>query len=269
MVVMASGLEAASTRRRSSSDGTGFWHTTFIGTNRIIRREYPEHPLSQGPLPEPGTLYPVGFLVEQDPGSTVRAHFHEADQFQVIVAGSGRMASHPVKGIAVHYTNAHSPYGPIVAGEEGVHYFTLRNSYDRTARYMPESRPDLRQLPRNFREATVPPMAPMAPEELAGTAPCCIEAIPLQADGLGAWRYRLPAGGHINGPDPRKGTGQHWLILGGERIDAIQSVLRPFSLIFVSPYDGPFEARAGADGLEILCLQYPDRGTVRPAATPT
>ncbi len=268
MIVMASGIEAASTRRRSSSDGTGFWHTTFIGTNRIIRREYPEHPLSQGPLPELGTLYPVGFLVEQDPGSTVRAHFHEADQFQVIVAGSGRMASHPVEGVAVHYTNAHSPYGPIVAGEEGVHYFTLRNSYDRTARYMPESRPDLRQAPRNFREATVPPLPPLPAAELAVAMASCMEAIPPQEDGLGAWRYRLPAGGHISGPDPRDGAGQHWLILGGGLIGADPSDLRPFSLIFVSPEEKPFEAKAGAGGLEILCMQYPNRGTIRTAAIP-
>ena len=269
MVVMTSGIEAAKTRRRSSSDGTGFWHTTFIGTNRIIRREYPDHPLSQGPLPELGTLYPVGFLVEQDPDSTVRAHFHEADQFQVIVGGAGHMASHPVEGIAVHYTNAHSPYGPIVAGEKGVHYFTLRNSYDRTARYMPESRPDLREVPRSFREATVAPLPPLPPEELAHAEQSCMEAITPEQDGLGAWRYRLPAGAQISGPDPRIGAGQHWLVVGGELIGADQSVLRPFSLIFVAPDDGPFEALAGADGLEILCMQYPDRGTIRGAATPT
>lgn len=268
MVVVASSAEAASTRRRSSSDGTGFWHTTFIGTNRIIRNEYPEHALSQGPLPELGRLYPVGFLVEQDPNSTVRGHFHEADQFQVIVAGSGRMASHSVEGIAVHYTNAHSPYGPIVAGEEGVHYFTLRNSYDRGARYMPEARPDLRQAPRNFRESTVPPYPPLDPAELARTAPSCTEAIAPQADGLAVWRYRLPAGGRISGPDPRSGAGQHWLVLGGELAGDNAAVLPKLSLIFVSPDEAPFEAKAGAAGLEILCMQYPDRGTVRPA-TPT
>ena len=268
MVVMASSLEAAATRRRSSSDGTGFWHTTFIGTNRIIRREYPEHELSQGPLPELDTLYPLGFLVEQDPGSTVRAHYHEADQFQVIVAGAGRMASHPVRGIAVHYTNAHSPYGPIVAGDQGVHYFTLRNSYDRGARYMPESRPDLRQAPRHFREATIPPLPPLDPLELATTSPSCTEALACQADGLGAWRYRLPAGGQIIGRDPRTGAGQHWLVLGGELVREDGPPLPRSSLIFVSPDDAPFEAAASEAGLEILCMQYPDRGTLRPAATP-
>lgn len=268
MIVMASSLEAGATRRRSSSDGTGFWHSTFIGTNRIIRREYPEHPLSQGPLPELGTLYPVGFLVEQDPGSTVRAHFHEADQFQVVVGGAGRMASHPVEGIAVHYTNAHSPYGPIVAGDKGVHYFTLRNSYDRTARYMPESRPDLREVPRSFREATAAPNPALNSAELAAVQQSCTETIAPQADGLGAWRYRVPAGGHISGPNPRTGAGQHWLVLGGELIAANLSTYQPFSLIFVSPDEASYEATAGAGGLEILCMQYPDRGTVRPAITP-
>ena len=171
MAVVASSIDAAGTRRRSSSDGTEFWHTTFIGTNRIIRREYPEHPLAQGALPDLATLYPVGFLVEQDPNTTVRAHFHEADQFQVIVGGAGRMASHAVEGIAIHYTNAHSPYGPIVAGARGIQYFTLRNSYDRAARYMPESRADLREAARSFREATVAPQPVFDPAALAGTPP--------------------------------------------------------------------------------------------------
>ena len=269
MVVITSSREAASTRRRSSSDGTGFWHTTFIGTNRIIRREYPEHPLSQGDLPELGTLYPVGFLVEQDPNSTVRAHFHEADQFQVVVGGSGQMASHPIEGIAVHYTNAHSPYGPIIAGDQGVHYFTLRNSYDRTARYMPESRLDLRQSPRVFREATVPPQAALPPATLANVQLSRTEILPPQEDGLGSWRYRLPAGAQISGPDPRTGAGQYWLVLGGELISENPAPLPPFSLIFVSPDETPFKAIAGANGLEILCMQYPDRGTIKPAATPT
>ncbi len=155
-----------------------------------------------------------------------------------------------------------------MAGDEGVHYFTLRNSYDRTARYMPESRPDLRQVPRSFREATVPPLPPLNPGELADTVLSCVEAIPPQEDGLGAWRYRLPAGGKVLGPDPRTGAGQHWLVLGGELIGENRSAFPPFSLIFVSPDEPAFEAKAGAAGLEILCLQYPDRGTVKPAATP-
>ena len=96
-----------------------------------------------------------------------------------------------------------------------------------------------------------------------------MEAITPEQDGLGAWRYRLPAGARISGPDPRSGAGQHWLVVGGELIGADQSVLRPFSLIFVAPDEGPFEALAGADGLEILCMQYPDRGTIRGAASPT
>lgn len=264
MPVVASSAEATSTRRRSSSDGTNFWHTTFIGTNRIIRKEYPSHALSQGPLPELGKIYPVGFLVEQDPNSTVRGHFHEADQFQVIVAGSGRMASHPVEGVAVHYTNAYSPYGPIVAGEQGVHYFTLRNSYDRGARYMPESRSDLRAAPRNFREATVAPQPSADPVELVRTAIGCSEEIAPQADGLGVWRYRLPAGASLQGPDPKQGAGQHWLVLRGELFQDNGALLPKHSLVFVTPEETPLELKAGTAGLEILCMQYPDRGTLEP-----
>ena len=179
------------------------------------------------------------------------------------------MASHEVSGIAVHYTNAHSPYGPIVAGEQGVHYFTLRNSYDRTARYMPESRSDLRQAPRIFREATVAPQPPLDHAALANSSLSQTEAIAPQPDGLGAWRYRVPAGERISGPDPRTGAGQHWLVLSGDLAVENAPALPRSSLVFVSPDETPFEAVAGTAGLEILCMQYPDRGTLKSAAIPT
>ena len=41
-------------------------------------------------------MYPMAFLVEQDPGAVVGAHYHQADQFQVMVGGSGRLGTHDV-----------------------------------------------------------------------------------------------------------------------------------------------------------------------------
>ena len=86
----------------------------------------------------------MAFLVEKEPHAVVKPHFHQADQYQVIVQGGGRLGTHDVGTVAVHYTDAWSAYGPIVAADEGISWFTLRNAWDSGARYMPAAREQLR-----------------------------------------------------------------------------------------------------------------------------
>src|SRR5437016_11249689 len=86
---------------------------------------------------------PQGFLVIQPPGAVTPAHFHEPNQFQVFVEGDGRIGAHPVKPLTVQYANGHTPYGPIVATDAGIRYFTLRQRWDAGAKYLPAARDKL------------------------------------------------------------------------------------------------------------------------------
>ena len=113
----------AATRKAIVANGVPAHLTTYFGTNFAMRG--PETP----PPPGPEVVYPMAFLVEQSAGSTVQAHFHAANQFQVVVAGRGMLGRHEVAPICVHYTNAFNSYGPICAGGEGLNYFTLRKGY--------------------------------------------------------------------------------------------------------------------------------------------
>lgn len=80
------------------------------------------------------------FLVEQK-SPELRAHFHEVDQFQIVVSGRGSLGREPVTVGAVHYTDGYTSYGPIrTADAEGLAYFTLRVHPTIGANYMPESR---------------------------------------------------------------------------------------------------------------------------------
>ena len=75
----------------------------------------------------------------------------------MVVQGGGRLGTHDVGTVAVHYTDAWSAYGPIVAADDGISWFTLRNAWDSGARYMPAARDQLRVArQQNFqhREAT-------------------------------------------------------------------------------------------------------------------
>ena len=245
MPVLAPGEAAAATRRPIVSNGVHAHLTTFIGANRYMA--------SEAPPPGPEAVYPMAFLVEQPAGSVVASHFHEANQFQLVVAGSGTLGSHAVQPVAVHYSNAFNAYGPITAGEAGLQYLTLRNGYDRGARYLPAAREELRGVRRRFRQAmadAAPPGAPPAQAEtetlLAGTP-----------DGLGAWRHRLPPGEALRGPDPAGGDGQFWVVTSGALHAADGATLPALSCAFVAPEEPPFAVTAGEGGLEVVVMQYP------------
>ena len=246
MLVTAPADRVSPNRRRgSAADGVTFWHTLFIGTSR--------YNMAPGePDPAPDALFPMAFLVEQDPGSTASSHYHRQDQFQVVVGGHATLGTHDVRPLTVHFTGAYTAYGPIRAdAAEGVHYFTLRNGFDPGARFManPENRARLRAVPgRSHREAVAGPLpAPDSrTETLLGPDP----------DGMGAWRFRLAPGEQVQGPDPSSGRGQYWLVVAGSmRLDG--ETLPPRSCSFVYPSAAPFTAVAGSDGLEVLAMQFP------------
>jgi hypothetical protein len=71
----------------------------------------------------------------------LRAHFHEVDQFQIVVDGSGQLGGAEIGVGAVHYTDGYTAYGPIrTADPDGVAYLTLRAQPAIGINYMPESR---------------------------------------------------------------------------------------------------------------------------------
>lgn len=251
MILTVNSEAARETARRKTGNG---WLTTFIGENR--------NTLKQGQAaPESGALYPMAFLVEKDPHAVVRPHFHQAHQYQVVVQGGGHLGTHEVGSVAVHYTDAWSAYGPIIADHEGIAWFTLRNTWDSGARYMPGSRDQLRAARRQnlqHREATSPPSAVALPAELARTTNLsCATIIDPTPDGMATWRYRLPPGAQATGPDPGTGGGQFWIVLSGSASAGGAALLPRNSCIFVAPDDGMLTVIAGNGGAEVLCLQFP------------
>jgi hypothetical protein len=255
MILIADSTVAHQTRRRKTANG---WHTTLIGENRNTLKPGEAPPASDA-------LYPMAFLVEKEAGAVVQPHFHQADQYQVIVQGSGRLGIHAVASVAVHYTDAYSAYGPIVAAEEGVAWFTLRNAWDPGARYMPAHRQQLREARAKYqhREATCGPLPPLSHADRSAltdsTGWAVIQPTP---DGLGTWRYTVPARASIIGPDPATGGGQFWLVSAGSAQVGDGALLPVQSCVFVAPTDAPPELCAGPEGADLLCLQFPQRPRV-------
>jgi hypothetical protein len=252
MIVTADSSVAHRTSRRRTPNG---WNTTFIGQNRGTLKDGDEVPASD-------CLYPMAFLVEKESGAVVHPHFHQADQFQVIVQGSGRLGVHDVASVAVHYTGAYSAYGPIVAADGGVSWFTLRNAWDPGARYLPEHRRQLREARarHQHREATCGPLPPLTERELGALRGTGLGAVMAEtADGLGTWRYTVPAGGSVIGPEPGSGGGQFWLVSAGSAAVGAGALLPVQSCVFVAPEDAAACLIAGPGGADLICMQFPRR----------
>jgi len=243
MTLIATAEAARTNRKRAvAGDGMGFWHTLYLGRTR--------YNMAPGEADPPtGGLFPMAFLVEQDPGEVAHAHYHQADEFQVVVAGGGTLGAHSVRPVAVHFAAAHTAYGPICAGAAGLTYLTLRNGFDPGARYMlrAENRAALRSVAeRRHREAVGAPLRDNGTGIVLGPDP----------DGLGAWRYRLAPAAPLTGPAPEDGAGQYWVVLAGS-LQYGGATLGCLSCAFLYPDDPAFATVAGLDGADVLVMQFP------------
>ena len=248
MQLIARAAEAENSRRYVEVEEGAAWVRDYFGRSKAVALN--------GRPPDHGMDFPQAYLVEQQPNQVADPHFHLIDQFQVVVAGGGLFGKKPIEGISVHYANAYTPYGPIAAGPEGVHYITMRNRWDSTpAHFMPKCRDELKAVPR--RHALVDPVRRAEATDLAAlSSPAAQDLLATEEDGLGIWRYRIPGGQAVDTPDPSQGGGQYWLVLaGGLRMGG--EVLEPMSCIFVSSGEKPLELAAATGGVEMLGLQFP------------
>jgi hypothetical protein len=199
---------------------------------------------------------PQGFLVHQPPNAITPPHFHEPNQFQVFIGGGGRIGAFPAKPLTVQYANGHTPYGPIVAGAEGVEYFTLRQRWDPGAKYMPASRDLLRKGNQRARiKGGID--TPLAAEERASLTQPRIETVfAPEADGLAGWFYRFAPHATTVLPEPSDAGGQYLLVTFGSLLHE-NTKLGLRSTIYLTREEAALSVRAGPEGLDLLVLQFP------------
>ena len=199
-------------------------------------------------------LSPTVFLVEQPPHSVLHPHFHTQNQFQVFKEGSGTLGRHSVGPGSVHYAGAHTGYGPLVAGPEGLSYFTLRAAYETGAHFLPADRDQLRRGPKRHAHGPWHEPADGAPLR----ALQCTSRVQLMAQdpqGLEALALLVPAGSAVELP-PATRSGQFQLVLGGEYV-APHGSLGRWESRFLSCGEDTGGCCAGAAGLHLLVLQMP------------
>lgn len=249
-MLFATWAEAEKKRRSiSTADGMTAGVSTFFG---VSGSEGTTHP-------EVGMFFPVAFRVDQDPRTTSEPHFHQTDQFQVFVQGDGSFGRAPVQVARAQFAQAFTPYGPIVAGERGLSYLTLRNGWDPGGLFMPAQRELLRKSGRRPRAVLSPPIDPMPETLLTTLAEIRSEnVLPRSEDGLGGWRHCIPPGQTVSGPPPSDGGGQYWVVLAGADT-SFGEPLPACACVFVAPDEPARTVAAGSAGLDVLMLQFPKR----------
>ncbi len=200
---------------------------------------------------------PQCFRVEQPPGSVVEPHFHVADEFQLVALGGGRLGRHGLRPLAVHFSAAYTPYGPIVAdAEDGVVYFTLRPRRDPGALFLPAEKDKLKPAPKRFFMAEPEDAAHEAPALAAWEAPTLIALHGPEKDGAAAWRATLGPGQRLTPPKPA-GDGYYVVVVGGSWLrDGAELPL--WSCAFAAQGDKAPELVAGPGGLDAAILQFPE-----------
>jgi hypothetical protein len=178
-------------------------------------------------------------------------HAHPVDQWQIYVSGSALLAQKPVPLVTIQYTDAWVPYGPIEVTQEGFALLALWPRPNDETYEMPKDAATIREHLRGkqhrilFKHLDVADEAPLTTSEATVIAEAAVWAR----------RWRLPAGAPLETPDPFLGGGQFFVPLQG----AVEYAGREYphwSTVYVGPHDGRIVLRAGADGADVLAVQF-------------
>lgn len=212
----------------------------------------------------PGTIdaNPQAFLVNRlYPGANIPPHFHDIDQFQVVVDGFCTMGKKNAPPVTFQYADAYTPYGPIYGEEQGFAFFTLRPIASGGFWPMPGNRQHMpgragRNIAGHFDVTQPLPPAGAVSRE-------CLMA--KQADGVNALGLRLGRGAAVQGPDSNAG-GQYYLVCKGE-VTWDGKPLPERSVMHVAAGESAPELTAGPAGAAVLILSFA-RPSDRPGSDP-
>ena len=203
------------------------------------------------------TLSPTVALIEQPAGFEFMPHFHRQNQFQVFVGGSGSLGRHALAPVVVHYAGAYTGYGPLVAGPEGIQYFTLRPVCE--AGFIPLAQRQEKMIAGPKRHAQSEGIAVASPEQMRGWTQVREDfVIPLGDDGMGARLVHLPPHQAWRGGHPAGSQGQFLFVLEGT-VSVCGHALGCWEQLYATCDEPMPVAQAGNAGAQLLLLSVPNK----------
>jgi hypothetical protein len=205
-------------------------------------------------------LSPTVALIEQPPNSVLVPHFHKQNQFQLFVEGSGTIGSAKLSPLTIHYAGAFTGYGPLVAGPNGIKYFTLRSVCETGLVPITEAREKMLRGPK--RHAQFGPLVIASAAELRALSGGQTEAvIPLADDGMGAEVIRLPADATLL-PHQHPASAGFFLVVLAGTVNYADAQLEAWESLFVSADEIPPEFSVGKGGVHVLVLHLPCKASI-------
>ena len=205
------------------------------------------------------TLSPTVFLVEQPANTTLVPHFHRQNQFQLFVDGGGKLGSHQVETVTVHYAGAFTGYGPLVSGDQGIKYFTIRPVLESGMLALDDSRDKMIRGPKRHESVGPIPVLSDAQRSDAGHQGERI-VLALADDGLGVGELCLAAGQDVSVTRHTASQGVFIVVLSGS-LQIGERVLNAWESVFVSA-DEPWPVlTAGSHGVQCVSLHCPPKNT--------
>lgn len=197
---------------------------------------------------------PTAFLAQYDPGDKSCTHFHQVDQFQILVKGKGRLGRHEVAPYYVHFSRAYTPYGPLHADEEaGWTFMTLRTRYDPGAQRLPGALPQLQRI----RDRKPWQVTSVAAFPARGPGVNLKEISEIKDDrGLFVCALAMAPGTKTVAPSPASGAGQYVVAVNGSMLHG-ERERQALTVAFTAAHEEPFRIHAGPEGLEALILNFP------------
>ena len=183
----ATTADEATARNRVQRDDKGATATDFIGARGVVSQDS------------------LAFLVYNPPHYETPAHYHDVNQFQLVVQGSAFFGKHRVSVGAVHYAEHCTPYGPILPEDDGLSYFTLRQTSPGGYFIMPGAKAGMNRKTGRTK---------MADAAVALPAATGARELFQVADGLSAYEVGATAGDRLPMPDIAHG-GAFIVIMAG------------------------------------------------------
>lgn len=201
------------------------------------------------------SLSPTIFLVEQPAGMVLPAHFHRNNQFQLVVAGAGKIGPKKLEPVTIHYAGAYTAYGPLAAGPDGLKYFTIRPIQESGMQVVAETpQAEWPQGPRSH--ATSKQVAVLSDHELAQVTQLDTLNAFAGEGGMRADVCILSPGSKLDFSCHDEAEGVFIIVLAGS-VEVETVTLGLWESVFLSSDKLETLIRAGAGGAQVAILAPP------------
>jgi len=239
---MSSGVKLA------LKDGESFKYHEHSNGLKYLRHDY------FAPEVDP-EFSPQSYLIKQLPKVVNPLHFHEQNQFQVFIEGQGSFGKHLIEPYVVHYAGAYTGYGPIVAGEEGLHYLTLRSSRDPGAKFLPAQMDLFKKGPKHH--YTSPSMKALDHTDLNALKEVDFRWEHMdQNSGLGVGELKLPPHQAYDIRIPNQAAGIFIVVMQGCLVANEQKMFKNENL-YIAKKTESYSIRTDEQAVQVLVLQMP------------